>query len=581
MQISFGILAALLSASSLVAASPTQSAGDLMLDLNSKAISALENAQAPTSRKKCTIANANVRRDWKALSKKERKAYINAVLCLRKKPSKADPSFAPGARTRYDDFVAVHINQTRTIHATGNFFTWHRYYTWAYEKALRDECGYKGTQPYWNWFETGDFATNPLFDGSETSMSGDGEFFKHNGSVSGTGLIFLPSGNGGGCIKKGPFAGATANLGPPSPGMDGMEATATPLEYNPRCLRRDLSRYTIDKWMTLPNLYNVTLGDASRSIQIMQDEFQGRFPDRFLGLHGAGHFAIGGDSSDLYSSSNEPVFFLHHAMVDRVYWIWQALHPKQARDIAGTITIGNRPPSRDALKSDPLNMGVNAAEITIDDALDTMSGSPQRLNIPDMSTIVLSQVKVTPQAVQIPDYLPSKAPSNASSACSCLIASPSALMTTTITAKASRTVTTTQTRTNTFSVNKLRSTFVTDRKTSTSTISSKTTKTGSETVTQTNRKSATVTKPVTVTVTSFNTVIVTNTNVVEATNYNTLYFTNIDTVAETDYNTVVFTNTEGFTVTQYYTTVQTDVATSVITPDAVNVTSGTTTVWGS
>ncbi|CVK92024.1 related to monophenol monooxygenase (tyrosinase) [Fusarium proliferatum] len=376
MQLSYTILAALLGASSLVAASPTQSASDLLLELNSKATNALENAQAPSSRKKCTIANADVRRDWKALSKKERKAYINAVLCLRQKPSKADPSFAPGARTRYDDFVAVHINQTRTIHATGNFFTWHRYYTWAYEKALRDECGYKGTQPYWNWFETGDFATNPLFDGSETSMSGDGEFFKHNGSVSGQGTIFLPSGNGGGCVKNGPFAGATANLGPPSPGMDGMVATTTPLEYNPRCLRRDLGRYAIDKWMTLPNLYNVTLGDASRSIQIMQDEFQGRFPDRFLGLHGAGHFAIGGDSSDLYSSSNEPVFFLHHAMVDRVYWLWQALHPKQARDIAGTITIGNRPPSRDALKADPLNMGINAAEITIDDALDTLGGSP-------------------------------------------------------------------------------------------------------------------------------------------------------------------------------------------------------------
>lgn len=54
----------------------------------------------------------------KALSKKERKEYIDAVLCLREKPSKADPSFAPGARTRYDDFVAVHINQTSSIHAT-------------------------------------------------------------------------------------------------------------------------------------------------------------------------------------------------------------------------------------------------------------------------------------------------------------------------------------------------------------------------------------------------------------------------------------------------------------------------------
>jgi tyrosinase len=207
-------------------------------------------------------------------------------------------------------------------------------------------------------------------------MSGDGEFFKHNGSISGAGAIFLPSGNGGGCIKKGPFAGAIANLGPPSPGMDGMKATTTPLEYNPRCIRRDLSRYTIEKWMTLPNLYNITLGDASHSIKAMQDEFQGRFADGFLGLHAAGHFVMGGDSSDLYSSPNEPAFFLHHSMVDRVYWIWQALHPKQARDIAGTITISNRPPSRDALKSDPLNMGVNAAEITIDDALDTLSGSP-------------------------------------------------------------------------------------------------------------------------------------------------------------------------------------------------------------
>ncbi|KAF5683068.1 tyrosinase [Fusarium denticulatum] len=101
MQLSYGILAALLGASSLVTASPTQSASDLMLEVNGKAITARENTQTPTSRKKCTIANAEVRRDWKALSKKERKAYIKAVLCLRKRPSKAGPSFAPGARTTY------------------------------------------------------------------------------------------------------------------------------------------------------------------------------------------------------------------------------------------------------------------------------------------------------------------------------------------------------------------------------------------------------------------------------------------------------------------------------------------------
>lgn len=67
--------------------------------------------------------------------------------CLQSKPAKTPASVAPGAKTRYDDFVATHINQTLTIHYTGNFLSWHRYYTWVYEEALRNECGYTGTQP--------------------------------------------------------------------------------------------------------------------------------------------------------------------------------------------------------------------------------------------------------------------------------------------------------------------------------------------------------------------------------------------------------------------------------------------------
>lgn len=81
-----------------------------------------------------------------SLSGSEKKAYTSAVNCLLTKPSKLT-DFAPGARSRYDDFVAVHINQTLSIHGTGNFLTWHRYFTWAYENALRQECGYNGYQP--------------------------------------------------------------------------------------------------------------------------------------------------------------------------------------------------------------------------------------------------------------------------------------------------------------------------------------------------------------------------------------------------------------------------------------------------
>ncbi|KAI5297193.1 hypothetical protein KEM56_005005 [Ascosphaera pollenicola] len=60
----------------------------------------------------CTLENANVRREWGSLSKQERKDYINAVLCLQSKPGITPRDEWPGVRTRYDDFVATHINQT-------------------------------------------------------------------------------------------------------------------------------------------------------------------------------------------------------------------------------------------------------------------------------------------------------------------------------------------------------------------------------------------------------------------------------------------------------------------------------------
>lgn len=52
------------------------------------------------------------------ISKEERKAYIDGVLCLLNTPSKLDPELFPGAKNRYDDFVVVHMNQTLSIHGT-------------------------------------------------------------------------------------------------------------------------------------------------------------------------------------------------------------------------------------------------------------------------------------------------------------------------------------------------------------------------------------------------------------------------------------------------------------------------------
>ncbi|KAH8195633.1 hypothetical protein TruAng_010190 [Truncatella angustata] len=374
-----GLLACgLCAASTVVSANPVQKR-DVLQDMQNQAIANLQNVtDEGLAKRSCSIFNAKVRREWSTLSAKERKSYTSAVNCLMTLPSKYDPAVVPGAKSRYDDFVAQHINQTLTIHGTGSFLSWHRYFVWSYETALREECGYAGYQPYWNWFSyQNDLTKSPVFDGSDTSISGDGSFVSHNGSVGGAGTIFLPSGNGGGCITTGPFKNMTANLGPISPTMAGQAKVNSTFAYNPRCLKRDLTNYASSNWLTVNNLVNLTLGSASHSIGSFQNELQGRFSQGFLGLHAAGHFSIGGDAGDLFSSPVDPAFWLHHAMLDRIYWLWQALHLNQALSIAGTITLFNNPPSRNTTLEDVIFMGQsNAPARPIGELLNTLGDDP-------------------------------------------------------------------------------------------------------------------------------------------------------------------------------------------------------------
>lgn len=55
-------------------------------------------------------------------------------------------------------------------------------------------------QQYWNWGKwAADPANSPLFDGSDTSLSGNGRKIDHGYND------YFPPGPGGGCIYSGPF----------------------------------------------------------------------------------------------------------------------------------------------------------------------------------------------------------------------------------------------------------------------------------------------------------------------------------------------------------------------------------------
>ncbi|KAF5489485.1 N-acetyl-6-hydroxytryptophan oxidase ivoB [Colletotrichum siamense] len=324
----------LLGASTLTQAAGNQT--DFVQPMQGEALGALKKAEpnAVLNRNStCTLETAGVRRNWDDLDADQRKEYIRAVKSLN-----------TGARVRYDDFAAQHINQTMSVH-------------------------------YWNWFShQDDLRKSPVFDGSETSMGSDGLFVPHNGSIGSAGL-HIPSGLGGGCIATGPFAKYVAD-NTPHPQQDGIVGvgTADKLRYNPHCVKRDLSSWLATRIYTEDAFLNATVHDTASNIASFQSEIDSQSAG-LPGIHAGGHQTISGSNSDLYSGVVDPAFYLHHTMVDRMYWLWQALHYSQAKTISGTITFGNSPPSRNATLEDIIELPFLEVEpATLGGLLDTLDG---------------------------------------------------------------------------------------------------------------------------------------------------------------------------------------------------------------
>lgn len=209
----------------------------------------------------------------------EKTNYLKAVNCFLKKPALTPPFENTGVKSRYDDLVYTHINQTFSIHFVGHFLPWHRYFTAVYEQALRKECGYNGAQPYWDWtldvHPSSRFASAPVFD-PVFGFGGNGPFVAGNDSNP----LSVPGRTGGGCVQDGPFKNMTVNMGPQSS-----------VTYNPQCLKRDFSPYFAGRY----------LGSNQTGLTLAQPDFgffgrvvEGGPSFELSGIHGGGHYGIGG-----------------------------------------------------------------------------------------------------------------------------------------------------------------------------------------------------------------------------------------------------------------------------------------------
>ncbi|KLU86915.1 hypothetical protein MAPG_05922 [Magnaporthiopsis poae ATCC 64411] len=298
----------------------------------------------------CDASNVAIRKEYGDLTKEERADYVRAVKCLMEKPAKTPRTIAPGARSRYDDFTVTHIQQTLKIHFTGNFMAWHRWFLYSFEKALRDECGYQGYQPYWDWAKYADAPQNsPIFNGDDTSLGGNGEFTQHQGPR----VAIYPEVDGN---KPGPMGG---------------------LGENPRPWTRDVGpaiNVRFANYTTLRDMLRTPDIDAFRSLS------EGPQNSLEIGPHAAGHSVISSDpGDDIYDSPNDPAFYVHHGMVDRMWAMWQQLDPTTRHSELGTgayshQTWANVPESNLTSMDEVIDLGYSGGKITIRELMDTTDG---------------------------------------------------------------------------------------------------------------------------------------------------------------------------------------------------------------
>lgn len=191
-------------------------------------------------------------------------------------------------------------------------------------------------------------------------------------------------------VRLGPIQGTLPDV-PANPQTDG-------LGYNPRCLRRDVNIHSAA--VTKTNFtYDLITNPGYTDIYWFETAMQGIFSIGEWGVHTGGHFTIGGDpggvsspslgkiffsgqavlivfdEQDFFTSPGDPAFFLHHGMIDRVWWIWQTQDLANRQNaISGTMTMGNSPPSRNTTLEDLQDIGFNAGSVPLGDLMTTLGG---------------------------------------------------------------------------------------------------------------------------------------------------------------------------------------------------------------
>lgn len=137
-----------------------------------------------------------------------------------------------------------------------------------------------------------------------------------------------------------------------------------------RCLKRDFAASIIYDFANTQKINDVM---SKTPFSAFTRAVDGQPNWTAMGIHGPGHFGIGGEAGDMFSSPGEPLFYLHHANLDRVWWEWQSTDYKNRLfDIGGPVKLMDYLGPNVTL-SQPIELGLLATQVTAKDVMSIWS----------------------------------------------------------------------------------------------------------------------------------------------------------------------------------------------------------------
>jgi hypothetical protein len=254
-------------------------------------------------------AEVRVRKEWRALSSSERQRFLQAVRKLQARPAPDQPS-------KYDQLVKRYADHSEAMSASSAFLPWHRHYLRVFEQELR-QIDPTVTLPYWDWSA---HSRHP-----EQSPIWGADAFGGNGR------------------------------GPASCVVTGAFRAYRPFYPKDSCLRRAFSKgETLDDFSSAEELRTrLTQSADYDSMRKALESAQG-----FVHLYIGGHMAA-------FHAPSDPLFFLHHAFVDKLWADWQRLQPEHLTAYGGENRDGSPATLEDTLPGFP--------EITVESVIRTQS----------------------------------------------------------------------------------------------------------------------------------------------------------------------------------------------------------------